>query len=249
VSTAKQLIGILLLAGLSGCVTTNPQLAKVYEPTDPQLRQKPMPASSVKIVGFSSKEGSPEKAQKLLAPYIKQRYVKLGHASFTGPAVSDDELKQFVGSVGGDLVFFTGEFLETREGSRMVLGGYTTPSTSYTTGSSYGSSSAYGTGSAQTPFGQMRFDSTTTGSSYGSASATTYNSGSATYVRERFSQPVFAQHFTVFQSPQAQLRNWENMRVRMNRTLPPEQQISKEQSEASASIFAREANVSHQPSR
>jgi hypothetical protein len=246
---ARTLIGCLLTTALSGCVTTNPELAKVYEPMDPRLRQKPVPADSVKIIGFNSKEGSPEKAQKLLAPYMKQRYVKLGHASFTGPAVSDDKLKQFVGSVGGDLVFFTGEFLEMREGSRMVLGSYTTPSASYTTGSLYGSGSSFGTGVAQTPQGPVRFNSSATGSSYTTGNATTYNSGSATYVRERFSQPTFAQHFTVLQSPRTQLRNWENMRAMLNQNLPPDQQISKEQSQRSAAMFAQEAGVTYQPTR
>jgi hypothetical protein len=237
------IIGALAVA-MCGCITTNPQLAKVYEPMDAQLKQKRLPASGVRIIGFNSKEGSPAKAEKLLSPYMKKRYVKLGHASFTGPAVSEEELKQFAASVGGDLVFFTGEFLEMRQGSRMVVGSYTPPSVSYTTGSASGSSFGSGSGTVRTPYGPASFNTTATGSSYANAQATTFNPGTTTYVRENFAQPVFAQHFTIFQSPEAQLQNWENMRTLLNTRMPPGWQYqTKEQAKQTAAAFASEAGV------
>lgn len=126
----------------------------------------------------------------------------------------------------------------------MVVGSYTPPSVSYTTGTAYGSSAGYGSGTARTPYGPATFNSTSTGTSFANAQATTVNSGSTTYVRENFTQPIFAQHFTIFQSPQAQLQNWENMRLLLNSRMPAGWQYqTKEQAKQTAAVFASEAGV------
>jgi hypothetical protein len=132
-----------------------------------------------------------------------------------------------------------------RQGSRMVVGSYTPPSASYTTGTAYGSSAGYSSGTARTAYGSEPYSSTTTGTSYANAQATTFNPGSTTYVRENFTQPIFAQHFTILQSPQAQLQNWENMRALLNTRMPLGWQYqTKEQAKQTAAVFASEAGVS-----
>ncbi len=223
-------------AALSGCATTDNNVAEMYEPHQPGFKRARVPVSSVKMIALPLTKNTRAQAVKALKPYADRGYIELGKATFSGRAITEQELRKFAASVGGDLVFYTGTFAGTEQQSRMVVGSYTPSRVAYSSGSSYGSSYGSANTYGSTPWGAMNFNTSGSGTSYGTASATTFIPGSTTYVRENYEVPVFMQHFKIFQSPQAQLNNWENYR-RYSNTLPGEP-ISIDQSKKFAADFA-----------
>jgi len=197
----------LVCALMAGCATQS-EIKKFYNPSEPALEQKPNNPAHVEVI-------EPANTNQMMA-FIKERlgqqsYRRLGSASFSGPKVSLAELRRFAASVGGDYVVRTAEFAGIQQGSRMVVGSYTPPSSTYSTGTAYGTASGTSYSSGSTPFGSYNQTTYGSGSSFGTATATTFNPGQVNYVRDNFNYPTFNQTITVMQSPQAQKRNWANM--------------------------------------
>ena len=197
----------LVCALMAGCATQS-EIKNFYNPSEPALAQKPNSPAHVEVI-------EPANSNQMMA-FIKERlgqqsYRLLGSASFSGPKVSLAELRRFAASVGGDQVVRTAEFAGIQQGSRMVVGSYTPPSSTFSTGTAYGTASGTSYSSGSTPFGPYNQSTYGSGSSFGTATATTFNPGQVNYVRENFNYPTFNQTITVMQSPQAQKRNWANM--------------------------------------
>ena len=203
----KTTTGLFCLLIVAGCAGQS-EIANFYKPQSPTLAQKPTNPKHVDVVEPANSKQLQEFLRDRLA---NQSFLLLGYASFSGPKVQLSELRKFAASVGGDCVVRTADFAGIKQGSRMVVGSYTPPSSSYSTGTAFGSASgtAYTTGS--TPFGPYNQTTYGSGSSFGTATATTFNPGQVNYVRENFQYPAFDQCITVLQSREGQKRNWVNM--------------------------------------
>lgn len=201
-------IGILC-ALLTGCATKS-EIAKFYNPSEPTLAQKPINPDHVKVVELASLKEMHAICKNKLG---QESYRVLGVTGFTGQKVPLPELRKFAGSVGGDYLLRGCDFKGIKQGTRMVVGSYTPPSSSTSTGTSFGTASGTAYTNGITPFGAYNQTTYGSGSSYGTATATTFNPGQVTYVRENFEFPVFDQGIMVMQSPDAQKRNWSNMQT------------------------------------
>lgn len=232
-------------AVLPGCATSpNNNLAQFYQPFPGTTGQKKVPAQRVQITTLPYSKGVRKQVDNLLKSYTDRHYIALGSATCSGPELTDQEIRQFAGSVGGDLVIYVRGFMGMRPASRMVVGSYTPPSVSYgrasSYGSSYGSANTYGS----TPWGSMNFNTYGSGSSYGTANATVFNPGSTTYVRENYMEPTFAHQLAILQSPQGQLNNWETQTRNLNREMPEGwKYMDEEASKQTAANLARLADV------
>lgn len=215
-----QVIGVALLAGVCGCKTTNNNLAEHYRAFPGASGLKKVPAQRVQMAIVPSGKGGEKRANKLIDSYAARQYASLGMALVSGPELTDAEIRQFAGAVGGDLVVYWREFMGMQPASRMVVGSFTPPSVTYGSASAYGSSSGNAYTSGSTPWGNMNLNTYGSGTSYGTANATVVNPGSTTYVRENYLQPTFAHFIGVLQSPQGQLNNWEIVRRNLNQTMP-----------------------------
>jgi len=215
-----QTVGAVVLVAACGCKTTNNNLAEHYRSFPGATGLKKVPAQRVQVAIVPSGKNGEKRANKLIDSYAARQYASLGMAMVSGPELTDAEIRQFAGSVGGDLVIYWREFMGMREASRMVVGSYTPPSVSYGSASAYGSSYGTANTSGSTPWGSMNFNTYGSGTSYGTANATVFNPGSTTYMRENYLEPTFAHFIGVLQSPQEQLNNWEIVRRNLNRTMP-----------------------------
>lgn len=187
------------------CATSTREISQYYKPQVP-FKQKPINPSSIRV------QNVPYKFDKaIIAETIDQGYLCLGIAEFKGPLLTPAQLREFGGSVGGDLLWYETKHIGTQRGSRMVLGSYTPPTVGYSTATASGYSSGSAYANAQTPWGPVSVNSSGYGSSYGTATATTYNPGQSTYVRQEFEYPVYEHGIAVWQSPQGQIRNWDNV--------------------------------------
>ena len=203
---------------LAGCATTSP-ISPFYKPTPGMPAQIKQPISSVRIIDVPATKDIAKRLQSMSRDYIENKTTfGLGEARFIGPLQSDAEVRRFAASVGGDLVMRTSAFLWMGTGSRMVLGSYTTPTVSYTSGYATGTSSGSSTITGQTPLGAFNANSFSSGTSTASANAATFTSGQSTYVRETYQYPVYAQVLVIFTTPQGQLRNWRNVTKSINVT-------------------------------
>lgn len=219
----KHITGLAIVAAasfLAGCQTPKNNLLEHYYAFPGATGLKKVPAQQVQLAVLPVSKTDGKQAEKLIKSYGARHYASLGMAAVQGPELTDQEIRQFAGSVGGDVVIYVRGFMGMRPASRMVVGSYTPPSVSYGRASSYGSSSGSANTYGSTPWGPMNFNTYGSGSSYGTASATVVNPGSTTYLRENYMEPVFAHQIAVMQSPQGQLNNWEIVRRNLNRQMP-----------------------------
>jgi hypothetical protein len=199
------ILSLVSTLALVGCVTTKNELNQFYKPAS-TFKQRAVDPSNVQI-----KHVPAPVRKKFVKDTTDQGYFYLGCAVFTGPLATPEQLRRFGGSVGGDLVWHEMNYVGAGRGSRMVLGSYSPPSIGYSTATASGYSSSTGTANAQTPWGPVSVNSYGYGNQFGTASATTYNPGQATFVRQDFEYPTYEQAVYVWQSPQGQIRNWENI--------------------------------------
>jgi len=179
-----------------------------------------VPEQQVQITAMPYSKSVKKQVDKLINSYAGRHYVSLGMAMVSGPELTDQEIRQFAGSVGGDRVIYVRDFLGMQPASRMAVGSYTPPSVSYGRASAYGSSSGSANTTGATPLGPVNLSTYGSGSSYSTANATVFNPGSTTYVRENYMEPTFAHMIAVLQSPQRQLNNWEIRTGNLNRLMP-----------------------------
>ncbi len=181
--------------------------------------QVSQPASAIRIVDIPANKDVARQIDRMSKDLIQNKTTfGLGEAKFIGPLQSDNEVRRFAGSVGGDLVLRSSAFVGMESGSRMVLGSYTTPTVSYTAGYATGTSSGSTSITGQTPFGPLSASALSSGTSTAYGNTATYTSGQSTYVRESYQYPVYAQALIVFATPRAQLRNWRNITRSINVT-------------------------------
>lgn len=199
-------LSTLLALGLGACATKS-EISQYYKPGF-SLEQVPQNPSTIKVLDAPS---SPKNAGNLVLSLSDQGYFYIGSAVFSGPPQTPEEVRKFVASVGGDCVIYEKIFMGTGTGSRMVVGSYTPPSVGYssTFGSAFGTGTGYATSS--TPFGAVNTNIYGQSTAFGSTRSTTYNPGQTTYVRKDYNYPIFNQCLMVFQSPQAQAKNWKNI--------------------------------------
>lgn len=209
------ILSSLLAFGLGACATKS-EISQYYQAGLP-IKQVAQNSSTVRVLEVPK---TTKEQRSLVLSLSDQGFFYIGGAKFSGPARTPEEIRKFAASVGGDCVIYEKIFMGTNTGSRMVVGSYTPPSVGYstTTGSAYGSGSGYA--SSSTPFGSVNTTSFGQASAFGSAQSTSFNPGQTTYVRQDFNYPIFNQCIMVFQSPEAQVKNWKNIQSYFE--LPPD---------------------------
>lgn len=200
-----RILALVSIFTLVGCATTQNELNQFYRPASP-VKQKSVDPSTVQTTHIPAPV-----RKKLVKNATDQGFFYLGSASFSGPLVTPEQLRRFGASVGGDLVWHETKYSGVGRGSRMVLGSYSPPTVGYSTATASGYSSRSGVANAQTPWGPVSVNSYGYGNQFGTASATTFNPGQSTFVRQDFEYPSYEQVVYVWQSPQGQIRNWENI--------------------------------------
>jgi hypothetical protein len=202
------ILSALLAFGLGACATKN-EISQYYQAGVP-IKQVAQNSSTVRVLEAPK---DTKEQRSLVLSLSDQGFFYIGGAKFSGPSPTPEEIRKFAASVGGDCVIYEKIFMGTNTGSRMVVGSYTPPSVGYSTtsGSAYGTGSGYA--SSSTPFGSVNTTSFGQASAFGSAQSTAFNPGQTTYVRQDFNYPVFNQCIMVFQSPEAQAKNWKNIQT------------------------------------
>jgi hypothetical protein len=239
-----QTIGAIALLATTGCNTANNNLAEHYKAFPGSAGLKKVPPQQVQVIVAPEGKDSGKNAAKLIDSYAAKNYASIGMAIVSGPELTEEDLREFAGAVGGDLVVYQREFMGMSQASRMVVGSYTPPSVSYGTATSYGSSYGNANTYGSTPWGNMNLSTHGSGTSYSSSRATVINPGSTTYVRENYLEQTFSHTICVLQSPLQQLRNWEIVRKNLNKLqMPGWKYETREQSLLSAAAFAQKAGV------
>ena len=205
---ARVAVLTLLCSVFGGCATKS-ELAPHYEAVFPGLSQKRVKPSHVRILEAPLSKSGLEAFGKNLS---KEGYEIIGLVKCSGRLISDEELRNFAGSVGGDLVAKGVEFAGMQTDSRYVVGSYTSGRVVTSTSNVAGTALSNSSGTISGSRGPGYWNSNNAQNLYASGSAMTFIPGETTYVRENFQYPAYHQIYVIYQSDPVFRQNANNLR-------------------------------------